>query len=110
MGCVVSVAANGKEVLDRFQTDRFDVVLMDCRMPEMDGFQATRQLRTAGTRIPIIALTAGAMPGEREACLAAGMDDYLAKPYQKEDLRRILEQWTFSRGRDFRESRPNHPG
>jgi signal transduction histidine kinase/ActR/RegA family two-component response regulator len=97
MGCRVNVAANGREALDRLRSGRFDIVLMDCHMPEMDGYEAAKYLRAKGSRIPIIALTASALPGEREACLAVGMDDYLAKPYRPDELQRILEYWVNER-------------
>jgi CheY-like chemotaxis protein len=93
MGCEVRVAANGREVLECLKSNHFDVVLMDCQMPEMDGYEATKSLRADGSRVPIIALTASAMAGEREVCLAVGMNDYLAKPYRQEELQRILEHW-----------------
>jgi CheY-like chemotaxis protein len=71
---------------------------MDCQMPEMDGFEATQQIRQAEAaagqgRVPIVAVTANAMQGDRERCAAAGMDDYLSKPFTKQGLRRVLEKW-----------------
>jgi CheY-like chemotaxis protein len=83
-GHSVVVADNGKEVLDLLEQQAFDLILMDVQMPEMDGFEATAHIRVrergSGTHIPIIALTAHAMSGDRERCIAAGMDDYLSKP------------------------------
>jgi CheY-like chemotaxis protein len=86
------VVANGIEVLQSLERQHYDVVLMDLRMPEMDGLEATRIIRQ---RWPdngpkIIAITAYALEGDREKCLEAGMDDYIAKPIQKEDLARAL--------------------
>jgi CheY-like chemotaxis protein len=96
IGHRVVVAANGKEAMAALQGNRFDVVLMDCQMPEMDGFEATRRIRAeeqAGRHLPIIAMTANAMLSDREQCLSAGMDDYLSKPVRLSDLASMLERW-----------------
>lgn len=96
MGLQYSVAVNGLQALDLLATDTFDLVLMDWQMPEMDGLAATRQIRRlpSGTHhIPIIALTANADTGFREACLAAGANDYLSKPYSEAALAALLAQW-----------------
>ncbi len=94
-GCVVHLAENGCEALEAVRERRFDLVLMDCLMPGMDGFEATRLIRrlphTAG--MPIVALTANATEGYRERCLLAGMDDFLGKPFKLDELRRMLERW-----------------
>jgi CheY-like chemotaxis protein len=74
----------------------FTLILMDCQMPVMDGLAATRAIRAAeaaGTRVPIVALTGNAMPGDREACMAAGMDDYLGKPFSLSALRALIDRW-----------------
>ncbi len=102
LGCSVTVAQNGREVVDHTLKTRYDIILMDCQMPEMDGFEATRLIRererTTGNSesrpaIPIIALTAHATPGDREHCLAAGMSDYLSKPFNLERLQHVLASW-----------------
>jgi CheY-like chemotaxis protein/HPt (histidine-containing phosphotransfer) domain-containing protein len=93
LGVEVQVAANGLEAVAAARSSQFDLVLMDCHMPEMDGFAATAALRASGWKLPIIALTANAMSGDREACLAAGMDDYLAKPIVAAELVRALRRW-----------------
>lgn len=96
LGCVVDVAANGSEAVHMFQRLPYDCIFMDCHMPEMDGFEATRRIRSLSRRegpIPIIALTANAMAGDRERCLAAGMDDYISKPMHKDDIERVLQRW-----------------
>jgi two-component system sensor histidine kinase/response regulator len=93
----VTVVANGRKAVEAVARGKFDLVLMDCQMPGMDGFSATSEIRrTAPTnerRLPIIALTANAMQGDREACLASGMDDYLSKPFDPDQLRAILARW-----------------
>lgn len=89
----VATAANGLEALQAFQRSHFDLVLMDCHMPEMDGLCATRMLRERGVVAPIVALTAGTTEGDRERCLAAGMDDYLSKPIDSQLLGRTLHKW-----------------
>jgi len=91
----IDIANNGKEALDKFGTSRYDVILMDIQMPVMDGIVATRKMReieeSTNTHTPIIAITANALTGDKETCLAAGMNDYLAKPFQVEELLRKIE-------------------
>jgi len=96
MGCVVDCAANGAEAVKMWELGNYDGILMDCLMPEMNGYEATREIRrreSSGKRIPIIALTANAMESDRDECLAAGMDDYVSKPVQFDKLRQALQQW-----------------
>jgi len=95
LGCEVIISGNGAEALEQLQLVPFDLILMDCNMPIMDGYEATRQIRQSGrwSQMPIIALTANAMPEERERCRAAGMNDYLAKPFRRAELASLLEQW-----------------
>lgn len=95
LGCDVVVAAHGAEALDQLEFNDFDLVLMDCNMPVMDGYEASRQIRQSGRwpQLPIVALTANAMSEERERCRAAGMSDYLAKPFRREELAALLDQW-----------------
>ena len=95
LGCQVQLATQGAEALELLELDDFDLVLMDCNMPVMDGYEASRRIRQSGrwTDLPIVALTANAMPEERERCRAAGMNDYLAKPFRREELLALVEHW-----------------
>jgi signal transduction histidine kinase/CheY-like chemotaxis protein len=102
LGCTVVRVADGEAALQRFGREHFDLVLMDCQMPLMDGFQATAQIRrleeqrapgSSLQRIPIVALTANAYASDRDSCLVAGMDDHLGKPFRRGDLQAILERW-----------------
>jgi len=106
-GCRVEMASNGQEALDTLSKTPYDLVLMDCQMPELDGYAATRIFREreaqkaknqsglaqAIRRTPIIAMTAHAMQGDREQCLATGMDDYLSKPFNRDRLFAVLKRW-----------------
>lgn len=93
-GCFVGIAQTGKEVVEMYLRDPYDLILMDVQMPEMDGLEATAEIReaekTTGAHVPIIAMTAHAMPGDREECLEAGMDGYLSKPVQSPELLRAV--------------------
>ncbi len=100
LGCEVKTASNGLEALELLKREPFDLVLMDCQMPELDGYETTRRLReweaqgiTPRAHTPVVALTAHALQGDREKCLAAGMDDYLAKPFTIDELRQVLLKW-----------------
>ena len=98
LGYRAEVAENGREALQALSAARYDLVLMDCQMPDMDGFEATRQWRAqeqanGGERIPIIAVTANALEGDRDVCLASGMDDFLAKPFTQQALAAMLQRW-----------------
>jgi CheY-like chemotaxis protein len=96
LGLQAQTANDGRQALEMLQKQHFDVVLMDCEMPVMDGFSATAALRRRepeGAHVPVIALTADATAAGREACLAAGMDDYLAKPFRREALHGMLARW-----------------
>jgi signal transduction histidine kinase/CheY-like chemotaxis protein/ligand-binding sensor domain-containing protein len=94
LGCQVDLANNGMEAVERWRERPYDAILMDCQMPGMDGYEATRRIRDTGERgqrIPIIAITAASMVGDRERCLASGMTDYVSKPLNPNELRRVLE-------------------
>jgi CheY-like chemotaxis protein/HPt (histidine-containing phosphotransfer) domain-containing protein len=97
LGHRADVVGNGREAVDAVEALAYDLVLMDCQMPEMDGFEATRAIRErerpGAPRVAIVALTASAMPGDRERCLAAGMDDYLAKPVTRQALQAMVDRW-----------------
>ena len=98
LGCTVTSAVNGQDALGKILKDRFDAVLMDCQMPVLDGYEATAMIRqweqsTKAPRVTIIAMTAHSAGGNRELCLAYGMDDYLAKPYTWAGLGDMLGQY-----------------
>jgi CheY-like chemotaxis protein len=96
-GFHVEIAENGREAARLVSEKRYSAVLMDCQMPVLDGYAATGEIRSGeaqGTHLPIIAMTAHSLDGDREKCLAAGMDDYLAKPLQLTTLKSTLEHWT----------------
>jgi PAS domain S-box-containing protein len=96
LGCRVDLAGNGLEAVEAWARVPYHLVFMDCQMPEMDGFEATAEIRRrepAGRRTPIVALTANAMQGDRERCLSVGMDDYLAKPIKPDQLKAVLLRW-----------------
>ena len=106
LGYRADVAGNGSEAIVALDRVPYDAVLMDCQMPEVDGYEATREIRKAernGRHVPIIAMTASAMAGDRERCLAAGMDDYISKPVKLHIVAAVLERWLG----DERESPPN---
>jgi CheY-like chemotaxis protein len=97
LGFAAQAVANGKEAVDAFASGQFHLILMDCQMPEMDGYEAAQKIRSleakSGTRIPIIALTANAMKEDEDKCLQFGMDDFISKPVKKEQLQEKLEQY-----------------
>jgi signal transduction histidine kinase/DNA-binding response OmpR family regulator/HPt (histidine-containing phosphotransfer) domain-containing protein len=96
-GCAVETAVNGAEALEKYDVARFDLIFMDCQMPEMSGFEATAEIRqreaATGRRTPIVALTASAIAGDREKCLDAGMDDYLSKPVTPKQIAAAVARW-----------------
>ncbi len=104
LGYLVMIAYNGQEAVDLVKTHPFDAVLMDCHMPIMDGYEATRVIRSVLNKpdLPIIAVTANVMHGDREKCYSAGMDDYITKPYERHELLEVLEKWIELRRREAR--------
>jgi signal transduction histidine kinase/DNA-binding response OmpR family regulator len=99
LGCQVKAVTDGQKAVEAVAVRDYDVIFMDCQMPEMDGFEATRIIRereqeTGAASVPIVALTANAILGDRELCLEAGMDDYVSKPFTHEQLKEILLRWT----------------
>jgi two-component system, sensor histidine kinase and response regulator len=103
LGCAVDLASDGQQALAAEARARYDVIFMDCQMPVMDGFATTqvireREARSGGNdrgarRVPIVAMTANALEGDRERCLTHGMDDYIAKPFRQQQLKVMLERW-----------------
>jgi PAS domain S-box-containing protein len=114
----VKLVCTGREVLEALATEKFDVLLMDVQMPEMDGIEATARIRAqekvTGGHLPIVAMTAHAMKGDRERCLAAGMDDYVSKPLQAKELYRVMERFSIDSAAEKQpstpQSRSNHDG
>ncbi len=98
LGVRTGIAGNGKEALETLELLPYDLVLMDCQMPVMDGYEATQKIRDPQSKvkdrgIPVIAMTANAMQGDRDRCIEAGMDDYITKPVDPSKLHRALRQW-----------------
>ena len=97
LGCPVVAVEHGRDAMAKMECDQFDLVLMDCQMPEMDGFSAAKAIRDgeqrSGRHVPIVALTAHAIDGDRERCLAAGMDDYMTKPFKQSELANMIRKW-----------------
>lgn len=94
MDCQVDVADDGKETLEMFSENDFDIIFLDIQMPEMDGYEVARQIRKTakGKKVPIVAITANALVGDREKCLDAGMNDYMPKPIKGERLEEMLRK------------------
>jgi CheY-like chemotaxis protein/HPt (histidine-containing phosphotransfer) domain-containing protein len=96
MGFNAESVTNGRDAIDALKESDYDLVFMDCHMPEMDGFEATAEIRrheNASHRTPIVAMTASALPEDRARCLSVGMDDYLTKPLDRRELRAVLDRW-----------------
>ncbi|WP_338845616.1 response regulator [Massilia sp. W12] len=102
-GLQVSIAQHGGEALQMMRASMFDLVLMDLHMPQMDGFEATRLIRQGGDRTPVIAMTAAVMQEDRDRCQAAGMNDFVAKPLDPDELMRVLDKWTSEAARQRQE-------
>jgi CheY-like chemotaxis protein len=99
LGYAADSVVNGADAIEALRRTDYDLVLMDCEMPEVDGYEATRRIRDPGTgalnpRVPIVAVTANAISGDRERCLRCGMDDYLSKPMELDELALVLAKWT----------------
>jgi CheY-like chemotaxis protein len=113
LGYAVHVVANGLMAVEAVKTLPYALVLMDCQMPVMDGFEATQTIRRGergtGHIIPIIAMTANAMQGDRERCLEAGMNDYLTKPIDQNALFNVLQRWMPERKRSMKATSPVRP-
>ncbi|MBN2050660.1 MAG: response regulator, partial [Spirochaetales bacterium] len=97
-GYTVEVASNGKEALEAVKQDSYQVIFMDVQMPEMNGYEASTAIRNLGIKTPIIAVTASAIKGEREKCFEVGMNDFLTKPFKKQDILPVLDRWTGEKG------------
>lgn len=112
IGCQVEIASNGVEALKRFDKNKYDIILMDCQMPEMDGFETTIRIKEKVKKqqdhfnkdVPIIALTANALQGDREKCIDVGMDDYISKPYNTKKISQVLTKWLNKKSGDIIEA------
>ena len=93
IGYKLELVANGKEAVEAFKSKKYDLIFMDCQMPEMNGYEATKKIRELDSTIPIIALTANAMEGDREKCITAGMNDYITKPFKQIDIKNVIQQY-----------------
>lgn len=102
LGYRVDLAENGERALGAIARTHYDAVLMDCQMPVMNGYEATRRIREnpEWQDLPVIAVTANVMQGDKDDCLAAGMNDYITKPYDKHDLKTVIERWSNQRPQD----------
>ena len=89
----VDIANNGLEAVEAVKSNSYDIIFMDVQMPEMNGYEATIEIRKLGSRIPIVAVTASAIKGEKEKCISVGMTDFLTKPFKKKDLIPVLDKW-----------------
>lgn len=112
LGVEVQMAVNGKEAVELVSKNKYDIVFMDCQMPVMDGFEATKNIRlfqsTKGYRVVIVAMTANAMAGDRERCIAEGMNDYMSKPVRKQDIINIFDKWNITYARDCEVAEGSH--
>lgn len=102
----LTIVDNGQAAVEFLEKEVVDLVLMDCQMPQMDGFKATAQLRAKGIETPVVALTANACEEDEEQCLAAGMNDFLSKPFRLSEMRAILQKWLAGKP----QSVPSHVG
>jgi len=114
LGLDVEIAGNGVEAVNLVLEKKYDIVFMDCQMPELDGFAATSMIRSSGLEslacLPIIAMTAGALAGDREKCLASGMNDYIAKPFRMIELENMISRWLVDGTASATEIKPNDQG
>jgi CheY-like chemotaxis protein len=96
LGCVVDVAVNGREAIEKLKQGSYDLVFLDVLMPVLDGFEAAREINATwerAARPPLVAMTANVMRGDRERCLQEGMDDYVSKPVSSDEMARVIAQW-----------------
>jgi len=93
IGCIVEFAENGAEAVAKARLNAYDLIFMDCLMPEMDGWSATLEIRRRDSRTPVVAITANATADDRTRCMKVGMNDYLSKPLRSAELVRVLERW-----------------